>query len=117
MVETGRGQILNQGRGKKGPGSAEAKSVQGHGLQLKTFKQCFSWWVFVDTEPGCNTFGAFKTLQLTQSGAESPCSTAAGGTQATAGDQQHPFMAVCKIKEEQFLSLQVAKTSMIFSRR
>lgn len=54
----------------------------------------------MDMEPGCHALGAFKTLQLTQNGAECPCSTAAGGTQATAGEQQHPFMGVCKIKEE-----------------
>lgn len=47
-------------------------------------------------EPGCNAFGAFKTLQLTQSDAECPCSIAVGGTQATAGDQQHP-LGVCKM--------------------
>lgn len=42
---------------------------------------------------------------------------AVGGTQATAGDQEQLFIAVCRMKEEQALSLQVAKTSMIFSRR
>lgn len=115
----GRGQQLWSQGAEKGPGnsSAEAKSVQRCGLQLKTFKQCSSWWVFVDMEPGCNAFGVFKTLQLAQSGAEGPCSTAVGGTPATAGDQQHPLMGVCKMKEELSLSLQLAKTSMIFSRR
>lgn len=100
MVGTWERTDLKSNGGKKGPGTAEAKSLLRCVLQLKTFKQCSSWRVFVDMEPGCNAFGAFKTLQLTQSDVERPCSIAVGGTQATARDQQHPFMGVCKMVSE-----------------